>query len=206
MRIGIIVYGRLNKCVEHYNNIIEHIGTHHRVDFFLSSDNSSQSLLNDFIRLYNPVLYNNDQIIPNCDLKIYPGARPETNLHNMVCHFTNKKRGFSLLEEYMTKQCCYYDVVVCLRVDVLFQNSFNFDEILDNTIYIPEGRDYISRAINDQISYGKLEVMKKYCSIDAVDLLERNLSVPHPESLNFANLHFNKLSIKRVDLKYILDK
>jgi hypothetical protein len=34
MRIAILVYGRLNKCVEHYNNIIESFRKDNDIDFF----------------------------------------------------------------------------------------------------------------------------------------------------------------------------
>lgn len=34
MRIAVLFYGRLNKCVEHYSNIIESIGKENHIDFF----------------------------------------------------------------------------------------------------------------------------------------------------------------------------
>ena len=48
--------------------------------------------------------------------------------------------------------------------------------------------------------------MKKHNSINPLDLLEKNLSIPHPESLNYANINFYNLQIERVNLKYNLDK
>lgn len=204
MRIAVLVYGRLNKCVEHFNNIVKSIGTDNHIDFFLSSDNSPESLLNDFISFYKPALYNNSQIHYDYDLGKYPGKRDETNIHNMTCHFINKNRVFLLLEEHINKKRIQYDVVVSLRIDSVFQNSFNFDNLVDNTIYIPSGYDWL--GINDQIAYGKLDVMKKYNSINALDLLEQKLSIPHPESLNRANIEYNKLQIERVDIQYDLDR
>jgi hypothetical protein len=201
MRIAVLVYGRLNKCVEHYDNIMQTLGNHD-IDFFLSSDNSPQKLLNDFIRLYKPVLYDNSPIRYNYDLRKYPGKRPESNIHNMTCHFINKNRVFNLLSEINIE----YDCVVSLRIDCLFEDNFNFDNLLDNTIYIPFGFDWVEDGINDQIAYGKFDVMKKYNSINPVDLLEKKLSIPHPESLNCANINFHKLNIERPNIKYRLDK
>jgi hypothetical protein len=66
--------------------------------------------------------------------------------------------------------------------------------------------DYIDYAINDQIAYGTVNVMKKYNSINAVYLLEQHLSIPHPESLHYANIHYHKLNINRVNINYYLDK
>ena len=99
-----------------------------------------------------------------------------------------------------------YDYAISLRVDCVFHNNFVFDNLEDNTIYIPHGRDSVTNGINDQFAYGKVDVIKKYNSINPVDLLEKKLSIPHPESLNYANIQFYKLQIERVDIKYHLDR
>ena len=206
MHIAILIYGRLNKCVEHYENIVESIGKHNVIDFFFSSDNSCESLVNDFIDLYKPKLYNNSTIKYDYDLGKYPGSHTVLNIHNMTCHFINKNRVFLLLEEYINKENIHYDCVVSLRIDCLFKNNFIFNNLEDNTIYIPYGYDYVINGINDQIAYGKVDVMKKHNSIDPVDLLKKNLSICHPESLNYANIILHKLQIERVNIKYNLDK
>ena len=206
MRIAVLVYGRLDKCVEHYENILESIGKYNEIDFFFSSDNSSESLVNDFINLYKPKLYNNSTIKYEYDLGKYPGKRIETNIHNMTCHFINKNRVFLLLEEYKNKENIYYDCILSLRIDCIFYNNFIFNNLQDNTIYIPYGKDFIDNAINDQIAYGNIDSMKKYNSINPLYLLEKNLSIPHPESLNYANIIFHKLYVERIDINYILDK
>jgi len=206
MHIAVLVYGRLTKCVEHYDNVVESIGKCNDIDFFCSSDNSSESLVNDFIRLYKPKLYDNSPIQYEYDLGKYPGLQNVTNIHNMTCHFINKNRVFSLLEEYIHRENVHYDCVVSLRIDCLFQNNFIFNNLEDNTIYIPYGEDYFETAINDKIAYGKIDVMKKYNSIDPVDLLEKNLSIPHPESLNYANIQLNQLQLERPKINYGLDR
>jgi hypothetical protein len=206
MHIAVLVYGRLNKCAEHYTNIVESIGMHNRVDFFVSSDNSSETLLNDFVGLYNPILYNNSAIRYDYDLGKYPGRRGETDIHNMTCHLINKNRVFELLEEYINKKNIQYDCVVSLRVDAVFKDKFDFTMLEENTIYIPHNFDYVDYGINDQIAFGTVDVMKKYNSINAVELLEKQLSIPHPESLHYSNIHYHKLNITRVPLNYYLDK
>ena len=206
MRIAVLVFGRLNKCAEHYDNIIASLGGADRdIDFFLSSDNAPESSLNDFIRLYKPIVYNNSPIHYDYDLNKYPG-RIETDIHNMTCHFINKNRVFSLLEEHMDTHNIRYDCAVSMRIDCVFQNNFAFDTFEDNTIYIPYGYDWVHNGINDQIAYGNIDVMRKYNCINAVDLLEKKLSILHPESLHYANILYHKLNVVRTDVKYHLDK
>jgi hypothetical protein len=208
MRIAILFYGRLNKCVEHFSNIIESIGKENDIDIFLSSDNSSQTQLSDFINLYKPILYNNDEIKYDCDFEKYPGKYHVTSIHNMTCHFINKARVYVLLEDYINKTNIKYDVVVSLRIDLVFNNKFDFNNnnLEDNTIYIPSGNDYCG-GINDQVAYGSVEVMKKYNSIflNTFDLLEKGV-IPHPESLTSANIDFYKLNVKRFCLNYYIER
>jgi hypothetical protein len=206
MRIAVLAYGRLDRCAVHYNNIIEQIGLQNDIDFFLSSDNPSESLLNDFISLYKPILYNKDAIQYDYDLSKYPAAVAGTNFHNMTCHFINKNRVYLLLEQYICQTNIQYDAVVSLRLDLYFLNCFDFNNMLDNTIYIPYGYDYLDSAINDQIAYGKVDVMKKYNLINPLKIVKMGISSCHPESLTLANIYLNKLNIQRVDLLYYFDK
>jgi hypothetical protein len=209
MRIAVLIYGRLNKCAEHYNNILNSIGNHD-IDFFLSSDNSSENLLNEFIHLYKPICYTNEIINHNYNINNYPNRRPEMIYEvceKMIRHFINKSRVFLLLENYINTGI-HYDCVVSLRIDCVFQNNFVFDNLEDNTIYIPNCYDYVHNGINDQIAYGKINTMKKYNSIinNMIYLLDNNLSIFHPESLNYSNIQYNKLTIERVNILYYLEK
>ncbi len=200
MHIAVLIFGRLYKCIEHYNNVIQHLGQDNQIDFFLSSDNSPE--INEFIELYKPKAYDNSTITYDYDLNKYPGKHSVTNIHNMTCHFINKNRVFALFQEYKSN----YDCVVSLRIDCLFQSKFDFSKLEENTIYIPEGADWVDKGLNDQIAYGKVDVMEKYNSIDPVYLLENKLSIPHPESLNYANVHLHKLNIERPIIKYYLHR
>jgi hypothetical protein len=202
MRIAVLIFGRLNKCVEHYKNLVGSLGQDNDIDFFLSSDNSSESLLNDFIHLYKPILYDNSPIHYDYDLGKYPGCIGCKNIHNMTCHFINKNRVFLLLEEYINKCNIHYDCVVSVRIDCFFYDKFVFDNLEDNTIYIPKDFDY--GGLNDQLAYGKVDVMKKYNSINALDLAEKKLAFAHPETFTRANVFFHNLKVERFDMKYAI--
>ena len=123
MKIAVLIYGRLNNCVQHYNNIINSIGMENNIDFFLSSDNSGEKLLQEFIDLYKPITYTNEKIHYDYDLEKYNGKAPETNMHNMICHFINKKRVFELLKNYCEKEIIHYDIIISLRVDIVFSRT-----------------------------------------------------------------------------------
>lgn len=206
MHIAVLVFGRLDKCVDHYENILDSIGREHTIDFFGSSDNSNEIYLNDFIRLYKPILYTNDPIQHDYD---FNGYRKSIHLvmNNMIRHFINKDRVFTLLEQHMEKDNTRYDIAISLRVDLLFRTHFIFNDILDNTVYIPKGYDY-EGGINDQLAYGKIDVMKKYMNIihNCIHLLENNLSIVHPETLHLANIHFHNINVCRFDLSYVIDR
>jgi hypothetical protein len=82
----------------------------------------------------------------------------------------------------------------------MYSSKFDFTDLADNTIYIPLDSDWY--GINDQIAYGKVDVIKKYNFINPKELLDKGLSIPHPESLTLANIQFNNLIIERVKLEY----
>ena len=163
MRIAVLVFGRLNKCVEHYTNIMDSIGREHKIDFFVSSDNSSEELLQDFIRLYNPISYINDKIEHTINLSKYKNC-DVTNIDNMIRHFINKYRVFSLLENFMEMNTdIQYNIIMSLRIDLLFKSKFDFTSIsneipssstpefrLQNKIFIPY--KYNWEGVNDQLA------------------------------------------------------
>ncbi len=206
MKIAVLIYGRLDKCIEHYSNIISSIGVDHEIHFFLSSDNSPKEVLENFIILYKPIKYTNEKIYYDCDLSKYPNKPIETNIPNMTCHFINKGRVFKLLEEYVEEENVNYDVVISLRVDLLIYNNFTFHKIKDNTIYLPNCYDW--GGVNDQIAYGNISVMKKYMNIfeNVITILDQRLSKPHPESLTLANIQLNNLEVDRFNLHYRIDR
>lgn len=201
--VAVLIYGRLNKC---YKDIIKSVGNHN-VDYFISSDNSTQSDLNSCIELYNPISYINDSITYKYKFHKYPNKRKETNVDTMTRHFINKQRVFNLLEQHVKTTGKQYDVIVSIRADLKINSKFNF-KINPNTIYIPRGNDFIDYAINDQIAYGTYDVMKQYMNIinNCKKILKRGKSIPHPESLTLANLELNNIKIVRVGFVYYIYK
>jgi hypothetical protein len=204
MRIALLIYGRLNKSNKHYDNIMDSIGNEHTVDIFLSSDNSPETQLQEFIELYKPISYNNDKVEHDTNLEKYEKHRYVV-IDNMIRHFINKKRVFTLLELYVKKESITYDIIISLRIDLVFHNSFNLTSVQPYTIYIPSGND--CDGINDQVAYGSMDVMKKYMNIYEyiIELLETKTTIVHPESLTLANIQFHKINIIRVNLSHVIE-
>ena len=209
MKIAILIYGRLNKAISQYDNIINNIINNNKIeklDFFASSDNSSN--IENFVCKYKPKNYTNDKIIIDENyikyFKQFVKAR-ETKVENVLKHFINKKRVYNLFKKYLEISNTQYDVILSIRIDIKLSSKFVFQYPKNNTIYIPEGQDW-SGGINDQIAYGNLDVMKKYFHIihNCNFILKNNLSNIgfHPENLTLANIKLFKLNIERFKLQY----
>jgi hypothetical protein len=73
MHIAILFYGRIN----HYEKkfLINALPKIHHYDFFYSSDSEPQELIDDFIKIYNPISINNNKILYDVDFGIYPNNK-----------------------------------------------------------------------------------------------------------------------------------
>lgn len=201
MHFAVLIYGRLNKCIEHYQNITESIGTEHTLDFFLSSDDSPDNLLQEFIKLYKPISYINDKIVHDYNFENYP-SQLEANSENMTRHFINKSRVFDLFEQYVTNNhSVKYDAIITLRLDIVFHKKFTFPlHLEENTIYIPRDHDSYYYGLNDRVAYGNIDVMRKFMNIiHNVYYLLDNRCNRHPECLTFANVNYHRVNICRFD-------
>jgi hypothetical protein len=208
MKIAILIYGRLNKSLDRYNDIMNSLSNYDSVDFFCSSDNSDNDTLCEFINNYKPIYYINDKLNIDTYKFIYDFPKAaETNVDNMICHFINKKRVYNLCLKYMEKNNKQYDIIMYLRADLQIYDKFNFEYPINNNIYIPIGKDYRD-GINDQIAYGNQSVMKIYSDLifNCKLLLSDNLSWVHPETLTLANLKYNNLIINRFTLSYEINR
>ena len=203
MHIALAFYGRIDKFREHYNNIFHSFGATNTIDVFYSCDAASENDIKEFIELYKPKKIINDKMVYMADFGECPGRTESgTNIHNMTCHFINKRRVYKLIETYVEETQIQYDWVVVARLDLFYFNTFNFSQPDNNVIYIPIGSDHT--GLNDQIAMGNMTVMKKYCNIfnNTVHLLINKLAIPHPETLNMAHITYQNIQVLRVPIKY----
>lgn len=210
MRIALLFYGRIDKYAQCHDSIMNSIrGQGYEYDIFLSSDNPDPQLMTDFIRLYNPVAFDVSLITYSSEYNLTPG-RSETNVPNMIRHFINKSRAFQLLKTHVEYTKNAYDVVFSLRLDLSIDSPFMLanDSVQQNTIYIPDGCDYVENAINDQIAYGTMESMEKYMNVfhNMLHLIQSGKSIVHPETLTLSNIRHYEMDIVRFPLSYYIER
>ena len=203
MRIAVLFFGRLTKSIQQYTNILDSIGREHTLDIFFSSDNAPNSLVQECVQRYSPVAYNNTAITYTGVLEQYCDQSPPGVWMDVIRHFTNKYRVYSLLEQHIEHTHTQYDCVLSLRFDLAFDHSIPFLDIHTNTVYIPSGADW-NGGLNDQLAYGDMPSMKKYMNIRCTmeEILDKGLSRAHPESLTRANLSYLNVNVIRFNLSY----
>jgi hypothetical protein len=198
MLIGVCFFGRIKYFDRTY--LINSFNPNHEYNFFYSGDNEPEHLINEFKEIYKPISLNNDKISYDIDFGIYPNDKTyPPNIHNMTCHFINKKRVFRLLEEHCNITNKSYDLIVSSRLD-LYMHNYSPEIPLKNTIYIPNGEDHT--GINDRIAFGDFQTMKHYMNLydNCVYLLKNKICVPHPETLHLYNILHYKINIVRINL------
>jgi hypothetical protein len=195
MHIAILFFGRVQEYAKKY--ILNVLPPGHQYDFFLSSDNSPQDQIDGFIELYKPAAIINDTITYGVDFGKYPNGKTcPANIHNMTCHFINKKRVYGLMDAFAKENAIDYDLVIASRLD-LFSEPIPLFPPAPNCIYIPAGEDHT--GLNDRFAMGDMETMGKYMNIfdNCTYLLENGISVPHPENLTLYNILHHHITVIR---------
>jgi hypothetical protein len=202
MRIGVCFFGR----IKHYDKkyLIESFGSNHSYDFFYSSDDEPADLINQFIELYHPISIDNNKISYDVDFSIYSPPHPQ-QMHNMTCHFINKKRVFGLLETHCNLTNTHYDLIISVRLD-LYIDKFEPELPIENTIYIPTNEDH--NGINDRFAMGDFKTMKQYMNIfdNCLYLLDNKITVAHPERLTLSNIQHCNINVNRLNLYHNINR
>lgn len=210
LRIAVLFSGRIQRYKEHYENICFTIGQDHQVDFFLSHSPECDEDLDDFIRLYQPKGVNNDPI-HYLDVSSY-ACHPESNSHNMMCMWFNRKRVLDEMRKYMYENNVWYDLVISSRLDIwcyqlLDYGRFESSKLTDDEIYIPEGHDW--GGYNDQMAIGTYYAMEKYMTLyDSLDIILKELMITNgtygPEPVLKTHMEMMEMDVQRFVLDYRL--
>ena len=206
MRIAIVFSGRIDKYRDHYANIISHVVQDNEADFFLShSPELAHEDLDDFRILYRPKTLNNDPIDYG-DFSKYK-CHPESNSHNMMSMWFNRRRVYQDMCHYMTENGVMYDLVISTRLDTYNDEKMDYDMFRcldDNTILVPEGYDW--GGLNDQMAIGRFPAMAKYLTLfDRIYPILDQLSPYYgPEPALLKNVEMQGLEVYRFPFRYRL--
>lgn len=200
MKVAILFFGRIY-CHEIFFKNLTTVFGNHDYDFFLSTDPSLKEDVDSFINLYHPKKVTQD---PLQLTNIYDDFPRQfcVNVHNLKCQYMNKLRVQALLDSYIQETSTQYDVIICSRLDLVFDQSIDLTSLnKQNTIYIPKGMDCMSIGLNEMIAIGNYEVIKKYTNIyNNVMILLLHGCPLQTESLTRANVNYYGLILERIDV------
>ena len=206
MRIAIIFSGRIDKYRAHYMNIMSHVVQDNDADFFLShSPEFVHEDLDDFCHLYKPKTINNDPIYLD-NFSNYK-CHPESNSHNMMCMWYNRRRAYHDMIKYMKETGTTYDLVISTRLDTYNDEKMDYQlfQCLDeNTILVPEGCDW--GGLNDQMAIGRFDAMAKYLTLydHIYEILDQLPVYYGPEPALLKHMQMQNLEIIRFPFRYRL--
>lgn len=210
MRIATLYGGRI-KCFHNtYNSNREYFWHGNPHDAYLAHNAANtDEAVNLFCILYNVKSFESYQFKFDAEKYEKYQKNQYTKPYNCMTAFYANHKVYDL----MAKSGQQYDVVVRYRADIILKEPLLLQMPDVNTVYIPScpncQRPCLCKdhtGINDQIAYGDMESMRKYCA--AFPLLDTYLeegTLLHPETLNLINLQKQGLCIKRFPLSYELD-
>ena len=103
LNIAVLIYGRLKKANDSFSHIKNSLKKYNNIDFFLSTDNSNSTEIEQFIKKYNPKVFDNTP--KNIDyisnkLVGYKKKHDNVIIDKMLKHFLNKLTVFNIFENY----------------------------------------------------------------------------------------------------------
>jgi hypothetical protein len=125
-----------------------------------------------------------------------------TNIYNTYSQLYHTKLVTQHILNYQKENSMKFDVILKFRADIKYTEPLILTMPLDNTIYIPEGRDH-DGGINDTVAYGNVESMIEYSkTVDNIEFMLFKNILYHPESLlKFHLTNILKINIVRFPFK-----
>lgn len=205
---AVLFYGRIKNYDKNYSNFKKYIG---EADVFISHSPELNEDLTDFIKLYEPKIVIDDQIIIDETLLNYPRHIfyvSDEIIKRRLSACINIERVFNSFEKYVNITGKCYDKIILTRVDLLYHSKYPLENMIlnDNIIYIPEGKDH-EGGINDQVVVGNINSIRQYSTISKnyKNLLNNGVG-HHGETVLKAHISSMQLIVKRFPLDYIINR
>jgi hypothetical protein len=215
MKVAIFFSGRV-KGFEAVKDHLEKFKREYSADFYVSCGSHEESFHN-FIKEFSieESRCKFEEVKIPKEFKTLRKAT-ETKLENCSSMFFHNKNCIELIKGSGIP----YDIVVKYRADInsdkildlrssktnLKRLNFNYPIypiVQENTVYIPKGNDF--GGLNDQIAYGDLCAMEKYCAVfsNIVKICNDGHRF-HPETLVMRNLERERVNVARFDYTWSL--
>lgn len=201
MKIAAIMAGRITgyeECVGSHNY---YIFNGHSVDVFLAHNaKNDYENLKAFAAAY-PMKRGKSFHIDISEYEKYPlNIANGVPTYNSIYMFRCIHEAFQLIPNPDD-----YDIILYMRADMQVTTPLPFEMPAENTLYIPDCNDH-GGGLNDQIAYGRPDVMRRYCSLFST--LHTVLSKPgmmiHPESLVRDHVAGMNITLVRFPFEYKL--
>lgn len=138
-------------------------------------------------------------------IRMFRAGHSDNPPFHVASMFYHHKKCMKLILDYQREHNISYDVVIYMRADVLPVQQRSFEIVKDSCLHIPIGNDYVG-GLNDQIAYGSVEIMKRYCLL--FDHIEDYFNAGcrfHPETLLKFHVEKQKLNVTRFGFPYYLN-
>lgn len=204
MKILLLITGQIREdYVKTYESLNDEILSKYDCDIYMSVWDNDPNL-NECIKLYNPKkvkidIFNNVKEDIQYQSNNYHLVTPETNVENVLYMWYKIKNCFDLIDDNSK-----YDVILKTRFDLQIKDLIDLKTLDKNYLYVPFGWDH-RQGVNDLMSFGSYDIMKKYCSTyDMIYSHYLSGCYFHPETL--LKYHIEKLNIglKRPLIKHYL--
>jgi hypothetical protein len=208
MRVAFLFCGRVTGHKDCYESFIQHIVQPLNIEydsFLAHNSENSDTDIDLFISRYNVKSFVNE--LP--DIQQFHTIPRDLSTWgvNGFKMFYYWKRSYELMEDYSKTHNVHYDIVIYMRADEIFQSDIKLLPIEKNTVYIPEGYDWMG-GLNDQMAIGDLDTIKRFMNVysDIHRIYSDTHVLFHPESYVRLFTTMCRFKVMRFKLDYCLHK
>jgi hypothetical protein len=203
LKVAVFFSGRVQGYEDSYKFLKNFIDKYN-MDVFCSINSEFDQYHQDFVKNFKCKKYN-FELFKQGNFMLKPLIREFNNTNNGLSMFYNHRKCMDMILKYQLESNLRYDVVVYMRADILPTTRNGFSLVLDDYLHVPAGADW--DGLNDQIAYGSVEIMNRYCDLFYyVETYCNQLGCPpYPERLLKFHVNYLHIPVKRFQFSYTLN-
>jgi len=203
MKIALCLTGQPRCYVQGFSYISKNLLSQYDVDVFIHTWYNPEVNYEELLDLYLPKSYTIDDPLTRQFANKYTRiSNPRFPAYNTLSSFFSVFNSIFLKKKYELSNGIRYDAVVRCRFDMALNFVPDFNTMEPDILYVPDDLMSIgNELISDHFAYGDTDVMDKYSTtfINS-DSLYNNGVVMNSEEMCSANIKFNELKVKRINL------